>query len=69
MFIFHRIWLYYKTKDVEFKPGHEVEINDLIQESPTGWSSEYKTRKNILLWILFGYKPWAKFFMLIRVKS
>jgi hypothetical protein len=69
VFIFYRIWLYYKTKNVEFKPGHTVEMNHLIQESPVSWAKELQTRKNITIWILTGYKPWWKHFMMIRIKD
>jgi len=44
-------------------------MNHLIQESPVGWAKELQTRKNIIIWILTGYKPWWKHFMMIRVKE
>ena len=46
------------TRDVEIRCGLEPELNELVQESPVHWRSEYKCDHCIDLGIKFGMLPW-----------
>jgi hypothetical protein len=66
---FYRIWLYYSTKNICYNHDLTKEENHKVLPTPAGWHPDYKTKKNILIWILFGRSPWKERYLFIKIKS